>query len=464
MSGSPSPAPSSTQDRSDSPLLKILGLGFGIAVAVGTIIGAGILRTPGSIAGWLPNPWLFVGIWVIGGCYAALGANALSELGTMLPRSGAQYVYAKRAFGDFPAFVVGWMDWVSTVATVAAVSIVIGESIVAVWTAAANHATAVACVIVAIFTALLLGGSRLGDRTQQLTSAIKAIALIALITACFVVEPSSAPPSLPGDVSLSVSGFAGFILAAQSVIYAYDGWTGPLYFSEELDDPGRQIPRSMFGSLIAVAAIYLLINAAFIHVVPPRELAGSSMAAATVAQRLFGQRGELIVRLVVIAALPSTVNACLLEASRVLYAMGRDGLSTRAATRVSGGGAPSVALIISGATAVAFLLAGGFDMIIAIAAFFFVANYTLSFLGVFVLRRREPDVPRPYRARGHPWTTGLVLLGSLAFLGSAVASDTRNSLYALGMLVVSYPAFLAAKRLAGGPLMGSATPYVSEES
>lgn len=463
MSGFPFRASKTTTDRSHSNLLKILGLGFGVAVAVGTIIGAGILRTPGSIAGWLPNPWLFVGIWVIGACYAALGANALSELGTMLPKSGAQYVFAKRAFGDFPAFVVGWMDWVSTVATVAAVSIVIGESVVALWSGAANHATAVACAVVVIFTALLLGGSRLGDRTQQLTSAIKALALIALITACFVVQPSFSSAVVAGATPATVSGFAGFILAAQSVIYAYDGWTGPLYFSEELDDPSRQIPRSMFGALIASAALYLLINIAFIHVVPPSALAGSSMAAATVAQRLFGNHGEVIVRLVVIAALPSTVNACLLEASRVLYAMGRDGLSTRAATRVSGGGAPSVALVLSGATAVAFLLAGGFEMIIAIAAFFFVANYTLSFLGVFVLRRREPDLPRPYRAKGHPWTTGLVLLGSLAFLGSAVASDTRNSLYALGILVVSYPAFLLARRLAGDPLMTSPTPYVSEE-
>ena len=450
--------------QAPSSLLKILGLGFGIAVAVGTIIGAGILRTPGSIAGWLPNPWLFVGIWVIGGCYAALGANALSELGTMLPRSGAQYVFAKRAFGDFPAFVVGWMDWVSTVATVAAVSIVIGESIAAVWSAAATHATAVASVVVALFTALLLGGSRLGDQTQQLTSALKAVALIALIAACFILTPGPAPAATVATTGTATTAFAGFILAAQSVIYAYDGWTGPLYFSEELDDPGRQIPRSMFGGLIAVAAIYLLINIAFIHVVPTKDLAGSSMAAATVAERLFGGRGELIVRLVVIAALPSTVNACLLEASRVLFAMGRDGLSTRAATRVSAGGAPSTALVLSGATAVAFLLAGGFNMIIAIAAFFFVANYSLSFLGVLVLRKREPNLPRPYRTRGHPWTTGLVLAGSLAFLVSAVASDTRNSLYALGILVVSYPTFLIARRLAGGSLAAPSTPYVSEES
>src|SRR5205823_2899188 len=225
-------------------------------------------------------------------------------------------------------------------------------------------------------TALLLGGTRLGDRTQQLTSLVKAVALLALIVACFVVPPPPLVTQAPPRPAI----FAGFILALQAVIYAYDGWTGPLYFSEELDDPGRQIPRSMFGGLLAVTAIYLLINMAFIHVVPTSALAGSPMAAGTVAHALFGARGELLVRLVVIAALPSAVNACLLEASRVLYAVSRDGLGAGVATRVSLGGVPTVALIASGGVAVAFLAAGGFQMVIAVAAFFFVANYTLSFL------------------------------------------------------------------------------------
>ena len=193
------------------------------------------------------------------------------------------------------AFVVGWMDWVSTVATVAAVSIVIGESIAAVWSVAANHAVAVACVVVVLFTTLLLGGSRLGDQAQQLTSAIKAIALVALIAACFLMVPHSGASHLRSDllgagsvVTPAAAGFAGFILAAQSVVYSYDGWTGPRCTSAR----SWTIPRAsdsaldVFGGLIAAAALYLLINIAFIHVVPtPRELAGSSMAAATVAQR-----------------------------------------------------------------------------------------------------------------------------------------------------------------------------------
>ncbi|MEP6492476.1 MAG: APC family permease [bacterium] len=421
-------------------LLRILGLSFGLAVTVGNTIGGGILRTPGDIAGLLPNPWLFVGIWVVGGLYALLGANALSELGTMLPRSGGQYVFARHAFGEYAGYLVGWIDWISTCAATAAISIVIGESLTSVASLAPGAAGPLAMAVVVVFTALLVRGTRLGDHAQRVTSLAKALALLALVAACFIfagrahvsVSSSGSPPT--------ISTFAAFMLAAQAVVYTYDGWSGPIYFSEELDDPARQIPRSMFYGLLSVAVIYLLINIAFVNAVPTSALAGSPLAAATVAKALFGDRGETLVRVVVIVSLPSAVNACLLMASRVMYSVSRDGLGIPIATRVNSGGTPVVALVGSGAVALAFLASGTFETIIAIAAFFFVANYSLSFLAVFMLRRREPAL-RPYRAVGHPWTTSVVLLGSLGFLVSAVIADRRNSLYALAIVVVSYPIF-----------------------
>lgn len=422
-------------------LLRVLGLSFGLAVTIGNTIGAGILRTPGEIAGYLPNARLFLAVWVIGGVYALLGANALSELGTMLPRSGGQFVYARRAFGDYPAFVVGWMDWISTCASVSAISIVIGESVASIAGLANTVAPSIAIAVVVVFTGLLWRSTKTGDRAQQVTSLVKATALLALVVACFMFAGRARMPAPSSIAPVAVGGFAAFLLAAQSVIYTYDGWDGPIYFSEELADPKRQIPRSMFCGLLGIATIYLLINVAFVRVVPTSALAGSPLAAGTVARAIFGARGELLVRLVVIVSLPSAVNACLLMASRVLYAMSRDGLGIAAATRVNPGGTPVTALFLTAAVSVAFLATRTFESIIAIAAFFFVADYALSFAAVFLLRRREPLTPRPYRTVGHPWTTGFVLAGSLAFLISAVVSDRRNSLLALGIVVASYPMF-----------------------
>jgi len=431
-------------------LLRILGVTFGLAVAIGNTIGAGILRTPGEVASHLQTPWLFIGVWVVGALYALLGVNALAELGTMLPRSGAQYVYARHAFGDYAGFVVGWLDWISTCASTAAISIVIGESIAALVHPLSTDKTPLAMATVVVFTALLLKSTRIGGRSQEITSLFKTLALAVFIAACFVFGGHAAAARAPNVTPLATprgtSLFAGFVLSAQAVIYTYDGWSGPLYFAEELRDPGRQIPRSMFGALFAVAAIYLLVNLAFLYVLPVSAMAGSIMPAGQVATAIFGPRGDTVVRFVVILALPSAVNACLLMSSRVLFGVSRDGIGPRVATRVNEGGTPTVALLASGIVSLLFLATGTFESVIAVAAFFFVADYALSFLAVFVLRRREPHAPRPYRAFGHPCTTGLVFAGSIAFLVSAVKEDTRNSLGALGILVVSYPTFMLMRR------------------
>jgi basic amino acid/polyamine antiporter, APA family len=452
-----------------SSLLRILGLSFGLAVTIGNTIGGGILRTPGDIAALLPNPWMFVGIWVVGGLYALLGANALAELGTMLPRSGGQYVFARHAFGNYAGFVVGWMDWISTCAATAAIAIVIGESAAVVASLSVRTAAPIAIAITVLFTLLLLRGSKTGDHVQQLTSLVKTLALIALIVACFAFAGRAhvgAPAA--AHASRAATGFAALLLAGQSVIYTYDGWSGPIYFSEELNDPGRQIPRSMFYGLALVAAIYLLVNIAFVRALPTAAMAGAPLAAGTVASAIFGGRGELLVRLVVIVSLPSAVSACLLMASRTLYSVSRDGLGLPVATRVGKGGTPTVSMVTSGLVAIAFLATGTFETIIAIAAFFFVADYTLSFAAVFLLRQREPSAARPFRAVGHPWTTAFVLLGSLAFLASAVVGDRRNSLAALGILVVSYPAFRLSRPFsAAGAValpLGSVDPYVSNDT
>jgi APA family basic amino acid/polyamine antiporter len=379
----------------------------------------------------------------------------------MLPRSGGQYVFARHAFGDYAGFLVGWVDWISTCASIGAISLVLGESVASVGALPKETASAIAISVVLIFTALLIRGTKLGDLAQQVTSLVKALALLVLVAACFLFAGRATVPPAASSVAVSTSAFAAFLLAAQAVIYAYDGWSGPIYFSEELDDPARQIPRSMFYGLASVAAIYLLINIAFVVALPTSALAGSPLAAATVANALFGDRGETLVRLVVIASLPSAVNACLLMGSRVLYSVSRDGLGLPFATQVNTGGTPVPALLITGAVAVAFLATGTFNTMIAIAAFFFVAGYTLSFLAVFLLRRREPNASRPYRAVGHPWTTGFVLLGSLGFLTSAVVADRRNSLYALAIVVVSYPVFrFTRQRPEPNPSVG---PYLSEE-
>jgi APA family basic amino acid/polyamine antiporter len=423
-------------------LRRALGVGFGIAVGVGSMIGAGILRAPADVASKLPTPLLFIFIWVLGGAYALLGANALSELAVMLPRSGGQYVFAQRAFGPYAGFVVGWSDWLSSSASVAAISILFGESVAGLLGISPRVATTIAVAAAIVAGLVLARGVRAGDRAQRLTSAFKALAIIALVAACFLIAPRH-PVSAP---SPNVITAAAFVLALQGVIYAYDGWTGVMYFSEEVRDPGREIPRAAFGGVLAVIALYVAVNAAFLHVLPIDTMARSSLPAADVAGALAGGAGATLVRLLVALVLPSAIIANTLLASRVAYALGRDGGAPPRLAAVSGAGVPLPGLAISVVTSVLFIASGTFERVINVCAFLFVAAYVVSFAAVFVLRHREPALPRPYRAWGHPWTTGLVLLGSIVFLVGVVAADPRGASLALLLVVVSPLLFYAMRR------------------
>src|SRR5262245_4897363 len=243
-------------------LLKVLGTAFGLAVIIGNTIGAGILRTPGDIAASLGTPALFLGVWILGALYATCGANALAELGTMMPRSGAQYVFARHAFGDYMGFLVGWTDWMSTAASVSAISFVFAGSVAALVPAWGDHTVAIAITTVVAFTLLLLRGTKVGDRAQQITSLFKTLALLVFVAACFAFGGHGAPVSTTAAPASTTPLLVGLVLSAQAVIYTYDGWNGVLYFSEELHEPGRQIPRAMFGGLVMIALVYLLVNAA----------------------------------------------------------------------------------------------------------------------------------------------------------------------------------------------------------
>ena len=429
---------------------RSLGVWFGVAVGVGTMIGAGIFRAPAEVAARLPSPGLFLGAWIVGGIYALLGANAIAELATIRPRSGGQYVFVREALGPYAGFIVGWNDWLSSCASVSAIAIVESEAIAALVPSLAGQVLLIALAGVTIATVVLVRGVRESDRAQRWTSAIKALALLVLIVACFAWRAAhrdaspvaAASASLPRGMALIVA----LAAALQGIIFAYDGWTGIIYFSGEVRDPGREIPRALAGGLVSTLVLYLLINAAFLAVLPLPAIAASPLAAASAATVVFGTFGGTLVQLLIALALPSAIVANALNASRVNFAMAEDGLLPAWCARVNRGGTPDAALISSSIVAALFLLTGTFERLIAICTFLFVASYALSFASVFVLRRREPATPRAYRAWGHPWTTGAVFLGSLAFLAATLAADPRNAAIVAGLLVLSYPAFRVITR------------------
>ena len=424
---------------------------FGIAAGIGNAIAAGIVRTPGDIAQWLPNIYLFFGVWVVGGLYALIGASSLAELGAAIPRSGGQYNFARRAMGDYAGFIVGWSDWLSTCGTAAAVAIVIAEYSGALVPALAGHVKPIAVAVIVGFFVLQWRGIRWGSTTQLITAAVKSVAFVVLVAACFLLgshardaaaatAASPAAHALPFGWPLAIA----IMLALQAVLYTVDGWAGVVYFGEEVRDPGRDVPRAIFGSVFSIMGIYLLINAAVLYVLPIEQIAGNNFSLGTAATLIFGRYGDPIIRAIMIISLMSCINANQLFCSRTLYAMSTDGLFFRQAARVNPGGTPAVALLLSTIVGALFVL-GSFERVIAMLSFFFVANYALSYCSLFLLRKKEPEMARPYRAWGYPWTTGAALLCSFAFLIGSIITDRDNAPLAAAMLVLSYPIYRIMK-------------------
>jgi APA family basic amino acid/polyamine antiporter len=430
-------------------LLRILGTGFGLAVGVGNTIGSGIFRTPGVVAGHLGRVSLVYTVWILGGVYALLCSSSVTELGTMLPSAGGWYVYAERAFGRRIGFVVGCCDWMVESVAMAYLAVALGEFAAGLYPGLAEHVQFVGVTGLALLALLNWIGLRPGSRAQELTSLVKAIGLIALVIACFLISPgstASAPSAVTKLLGQRHSFFLGLVLALQGVIVTYDGWYAPIYFVEEDQNPSRNLPRAMIGTTLTCIAIFLLMNAAMLHVLGMNHLAHSQMPAADAAMLVFGSHGKQIILVISVVAVISTINAGLLLTPRILYGMARDGLLPHGVTAVNKGGTPAWALLLCSSASITLVLFGTFDALVAIAAILFVAVYISGFAALLVLRRREPNLPRPYKAWWYPWTTLCVLFASGAFLIGSVIGDLAHSLFTVILILLSYVAALLITR------------------
>jgi len=414
-------------------LLRILGVTFGVAVGIGGTIGIGILRIPGSVAAQLGHSRLIMAVWIVSGLYAFAGANTYAELGTMLPLDGGPYVYARRAYGEFGGFLVGWSDWLLRTSSMAYLAVALTEYAAGLFSYNPCVITPAAIALLTFFTAFHWLGLRVGSRAQEIMSLFKVLAFFVIIAACFLFSPKlaaapNAKPSLFSDPKLL---FVAIALSMQSILGTYAGWHAPVYFSEENTDPAKSIPRSLFTGVALVMAIYVLINLAMLDA----------------AQLIFGGYSSQIVTSIMLISLLGIINASFLFTPRVMFALSRDGLFFYSGVRINTGGTPSTALLVTALVAILLAGVGSFDKLFAFTAFLTVLVDVAAFGTIFVLRWREPDLPRPFRARGYPVLPAIVFLGAGLLLIAFVVSSAENSLYAIIGIAVSYPVYLLVKRL-----------------
>jgi len=431
-------------------LKKVLGLSFGLAVMVGGIIGVGILRNPGLVAAILPYKWLIISAWIFGGIYVLMALGSLAELAAMLPKAGGTFNYVKRAYGYYPGFVIGWFDYINNAIAPGYFSIVIAEYIILLFPAIQGYDTVIALCALITFTLLNLTGVKSGSLTQQITSFVKVLTFLAFVIFCFVLggndKPSARLPPNLGSTVINGGLILAFIKALQLCVGTYDGWNAPTFMAEEDTNPGKNIPRSLFGGAIIVMIVYVSINIALLYVLPISAIAGSQLAVANAAEVIFGKAGYTILIVIALFSLLSILNAQMMISSRILYGLSHEGLFIKKGTLVNKGGTPYVVMIITALIGIITISIGSFERLFSLSAFMTVVGSIMMFASLFKLRKSEPALPRPYRAWGYPWIPMIMLLVSISLFISYSFADTKNFLVILTITTLTWPAFWLIKR------------------
>ncbi|HLA55712.1 MAG TPA: APC family permease [Flavobacterium sp.] len=419
-------------------LKKVLGVAFGLAVVVGSTIGVGILRTPGSIAALLPNATLIISCWTAIGLYILLAASSYAELTTMLPKAGGAYNYIKRAFGNYAGFINGWFDFICNAIAPAYFCIVLGEYSILIFPEMAGYDKPIALCFLTLFALINLPGVNSGSWTQKITSTIKIILFLVLIVGCFSHHSALQPANTKQTIVVGSGLLIALFKSLQLIMGTYDGWMSVSFFAEEDSDPNKNIPKSYLIGALTIGVLYVLINAAILYVLPVDEIAKSPLAASDAASVAFGKWSGTLMTAVAIFSLVSILNAYMMIPSRILYGMGRDGFFIKQSTVVNKGGTPYYSLLICYAFAFVLVLFSSFEALFGLATFMMTFVTGFAFASLIMLRKKEPDLFRPYRAFGYPFTTWLALIVTIALFIGFAFSDTTSLLIVLGIILLSY--------------------------
>jgi APA family basic amino acid/polyamine antiporter len=417
----------------------LLSSGFTLAVTIGGIIGLGILRTPGEVATLTSNPLFFVSLWLLGGMFILLSITVAGELVGMTPRSGGTYSMVRRAYGPFPGFVIGWVDWLSYVADIGLKSVVVTEFTILLIPSMGQWQTPLAIVVTTIFAALQLRSIILSARIQEIAAATMAIIVIGFTLALVFSRPVAG--TAQSLIHSDPKAIGGWSIVIAALIYSYDGWISAAYFSGEIQGGGRAIVKAAIKGVAIVVLLYVTLMAALSWKVPLENLAGNDLALSKARELVITPVASTIVLIAAIIMTLANQNLLYMSTPRILQALAVDGLAFKRAGQISKGGNPVIAVLITWGLSVVLIILGGFDFLLYLSVFFYLFIYVILIGGVIVLRLRQPEAERPYRAWGHPWSTYLCLMIWIALAIFQVISQMETAAYAAIMILIAWPLY-----------------------
>lgn len=471
------PAPSSQSQSPQPSLVRGLSLVDSVLLLVSGIIGSSIFLTAKDIATPLPQPVLFLGVWILGGVISMFACFAFAELGSMFPDSGGQYVYLRETYGDLVAFVYGWMLFaVANGGTIAALSVAsaayIGEifpilsqqHVVATFAGITlTRAHLFGLVLIAALTLVNVVGLRWGALLQNVSTWTKFTAMAAFVFLGFAIGKGSwanfhASPGTSLTMGLGPGQFISALgVGLIAVFWAYDGWVYITWVSGEVKDPRRNVPLAMVLGVLAVGAIYLAMNLTYMYALPLTEVAKHETIAHAAATTLFSPGAAVWLSAMIAVSCFSAAATCTLSGARVYMAMAQDGVFfKRMAVVHPKWRTPAFSLIGQGVWAALLTVSGRYDQLYTYVIFGMLLSYTMTVIGLFILRRKRPDMARPYRCTGYPWLPAIYVLIAGAWTINTIVTRPKESIAGMLIMLAGVPGFLYwkwgnRKRTAGLP-------------
>jgi amino acid transporter len=439
--------PATPQSRS-AALPRTLGLWSSVALVIGITIGSGIFRSPAGIAQKVPHPAIMLLLWVVGGAVTLCGALSLGELAAALPETGGLYAYLREGWGRRPAFLFGWSELVLIRANaLGGIAVVFGEYLLrSIGVDPTEHwiaARTLSAAAIAFAAAANIRGASIGAFIVGIATWAKFAALLILALSAFVLGGShgaSVAHLTTGTGAPIALGSMG--LALVSILWAYDGWADLSFASGEVKDPHRTLPKAIILGTLAIIAIYLLTNVAYLYVNPIGTVAESRLVAADTMLALFGRGGVVLVSLFVMISSFSSLNGSMLASPRVFFAMADDGLFFDSIAKVHPRyKTPYVAILLAALLGMILVMSRSFEALTDTFVLAIWPFYALGVAAIYRLRAQRPDMPRPYRAIGYPVVPAIFILAVAAFVINAIVHDPLPTGITFALIFAGLPVY-----------------------
>jgi APA family basic amino acid/polyamine antiporter len=441
-----------------SQLVRGLGAWDAALVTIGSVLGTAVFLTTADVARILPHPGLIVGLWAIGGVLTLAGALTYAELGGMFPEAGGIYVYLKEAYGPLWGFLFGWASFLVIMSGgLAALAAGFGEYFgsflpffstshvlfalpVARWTWHVNGGQLAGAIAIAFLTAINYVGLREGAGVQNAVTVVKIGSIVGLaVFGLLVPAPVSAHLLAPLPAAATASAFGVAMIA---VLWGYDGWYGATFLAGEMRRPARDLPLGLLTGTLAVTVLYVLMNFVYVRALPVEVMGESPRIGEAAAAVLFGPTGARLVSIAVAFSTFGCLSSTILYCTRIYLAMAQDGVFFRSLARIHPRyRTPTTSIVAQGVWAIALTFSGRYDQLYTYVVFAVFLFHAATGVAVFVLRRKRPEQPRPYRVWGYPFVPVVFILTAMAFVANTLRERPLESLWGLGMLVLGLPAY-----------------------